>query len=190
MSRIFLALWELCQFRCSILYCSFQGGKLFLCFNIILIQLFDWVKYYSCFDVAHFGYIIVRHGSILSERFWIGFLFCSMLSSFMDLPPWFYCGTASTFTAPSAHNPYLVSCSIGGDVLVVRGTWRCCRCPQALEGLQDSSGPWPAPGQRQQLGQQPDPWRWPPPCPRAKPLHPPPVRLSFINAYFPTRWRV
>lgn len=118
--------------------------------------------------------------------FWIRFLFCSMLSSFMDLPPSFYCSTASTFTAPSAHDPYLVSCSIRGDVLAVWGTWRCRRCPRALEGLQDSSGPWPAPGQRQQLGQQPDPWRWPPPCPRAKP---PPPTSKFLKRLFSHKLR-
>lgn len=123
-----------------------------------------WFQYYCSFLVFHSPTLLV-HG----EMFWIRFLFCSMHSSFMDLPRSFYCSTASTFTAPSAHRPYLVSCSIRGDILAVRGTWRCRRCPQALEGLQDSSGPWPAPGQRQQLGQQPDPWRWPPPYPRAKP---------------------
>lgn len=106
------------------------------------------------------------YSSILNQ---IPFLVPVHFSSFMDL--FLYCGTASSFTVPSAHNPYLVSCSNRGDVLLVRGVRRYRRCPQALEGLQDSSGPWPAPGHGSSLVSSQTPGGDPHPVPEPN-LHP------------------
>ncbi|KAA0724154.1 WW domain-containing oxidoreductase [Triplophysa tibetana] len=85
-------------------------------------------------------------------------------------------GTASSFTAPSAHSPYLVGCSNSDDVLLVWGIQRYRRCPQALERLQDSSGPWPAPGHGSSLVTSQTPGGDPHPVPEPNPHPLPPIQ--------------